>query len=159
MTEALKALKEKLEVVSGLQQANTVMGWDQETHMPRGGAMSRARALGAVSRVVHEMSTSAEFGRMLEAAEAEGVSLHPDSDDARLLWWVRRDFERALKLPADFVAELRRASSLATQLWQEARRADDFSRFAPSLAQLITMPRQTAEYLGYEDPPYASLLD
>ncbi len=161
MADAIESLKTQLERITSLGHATSLMGWDQETYMPQGGAPSRARALGQVSRIAHEMGTSAEFGRLLEAAEAEGAArgLDPDSDTARLLWWVRRDWEYATKLPAAFVAELRQTHSQATQVWQAARRDNDWPRFAPHLAEVVRLQRQMAAYLGYDAHPYDALLD
>ncbi|MGH2543126.1 MAG: carboxypeptidase M32 [Ardenticatenaceae bacterium] len=161
MPEALAKLKEQLTLIGGLIYANALMGWDQESQMPEGGAAPRARAMASVSHVAHEMSTSAEYARLLEAAEAEAdrLGLDPDSDDARLLWWARRDFARDTRLPAPFVAELTEKTSVANQVWQAARRDDDYERFAPHLAEIIRLQRQLAEYMGYEAHPYDALLD
>ncbi len=161
MAQAIQALKERLALIHGLHYAGSLMNWEQETFMPEGGAPSRARALGAVSHVAHEMGTSLEFARLLEAAEAEGAAerLEPDSDEARLLWWVRRDFELDAKLPARFVAELSEQTSLANQVWQAARRDNDFARFAPHLEAVTSLQRQLADFLGYGSHPYDALLD
>jgi Zn-dependent M32 family carboxypeptidase len=45
MSEALDELKEKWSLIYGLRYANSLMGWDQESQMPAGGAPSRARAM------------------------------------------------------------------------------------------------------------------
>ena len=72
----LTDLKSRFALIDGLQQAGTSLSWDQDTQMPRGGAASRARAMGAVSRVVHDLSTDSTFLALLEAAEAEALPLN-----------------------------------------------------------------------------------
>jgi carboxypeptidase Taq len=158
---ALDALRERMGIISGLNHAGAVLTWDQECYMPPGSVGSRARALGAVGRVAHGLSTSAEYGRLLEAAEAEVANggLDPDGDEARLVWRARKDYDLDVKLPPEFVAELRQAETIGTQVWQEARKADDYARFAPQLDTLVGLQRRLADYLGYDDHPYDALLD
>ena len=158
---ALEALKERMAVISGLQTAGSVLGWDQETYMPPGGTASRARAMGAVSRTAHELSTSEEYRRLLEAAEREAAAAgwDPDGDEARLVWRARKDFDLDVKLPPAFVAELRQTEVVANQTWQAARKENDYPRFAPHLDKLLGLQRRMAEYLGYDDHPYDALLD
>lgn len=161
MPEALARLKERMATVAGLRHASDVLSWDQETMMPPGGIASRAGALAALERVAHDLGASSEYGRLLEAAEAEAANrgLEAGSDDARLLWRARKDFEQERKLPTAFVGELRETEARGNQVWQEARRANDFAMFAPVLERLVSLQRQKADYFGYDDHPYDALLD
>src|SRR4051794_17508990 len=128
--------------------------------MPPGGAPARGRALAVIARLAHEARTSAEYGHLLDRAEAEvaarGLS---DDDEARMLWRARRDFARAARLPADLIAELRELGVVAVQAWGAARAANDWPRFAPHLDRLIGLQRRMVDLLGYDDHPYDALLD
>lgn len=159
MSASLDALKERLAQIESLHFASSVLSWEQETYMPPGGAASRAQTLGALSRTAHELFTADETKRLLASAEDEAADLDPDGDDARLLAVTRRDYEQSIKLPAPFVAELSRVGSYTVQVWQEARRDNDFARLAPHLETVIRMQREKADYLGYTDHPYDALLD
>ncbi len=160
-TAALDALKARMATIGELGHAGAVLGWDQETQMPEGGAAGRARAMATVSRLAHEAGTSPEYGRLLEAAEAEiaAAGFDADGDEVRLLRRARRDFERAVKLPADLVAEMSETEALAIQAWQAARKGDDWPRFAPHLEKILGQQRRVADLLGYADHPYDALLD
>ena len=70
-----------------------------------------------------------------------------------------RDYRRAKKLPSDFVIKLSRECSLAQQVWVEAKENQAFSQFLPNLRTVLSLKREEAEYLGYEDSPYNALLD
>ncbi|MBI4278131.1 MAG: carboxypeptidase M32, partial [Armatimonadetes bacterium] len=159
MSDAVERLKTHLATIVDLRAAAAVLGWDQETYMPPGGAVGRAEQLGTLNRIAHEMFTSASMGDLLAAAEAELSGLDPDSDEAALIRMTRRDYDRARKLPPDFVAERARARSLSTQVWQQARQDNDFTSFWPYLRQMFDFARRTADYLGYRDHPYDALLD
>ncbi len=159
MTAALEALKSKMAVISGLRYAGALMGWDQETYMPEGSTAGRARAMSTISRLAHEHATSPEYGRLLEDASHEVADMPPDSDESRLIWQARREYDRAIKLPSDLVAEMREAEVTATQVWQACRPENDWQRFTPYLERILEQQRKMADLLGWEEHPYDALLD
>ena len=71
---------------------------------------------------MHARLTDPELGRLLDALEPWAAGEDPDSDDARLVHWARRDFEKAVRVPADLAAEITRAKALGQQAWMEALR-------------------------------------
>lgn len=157
--DAVQRLRQHLTTISDLRAAAGYLRWDQETLMPPGGAAARAATLATLARLAHEAFVSAETGRRLEAAEQAAVGLDPDSDDAALPRMTRRDYDRAIKLPPEFVAERSREASLSTQVWRTARQANDFPTFRPSLGKMVDFARRTADYLGFTEHPYDALLD
>ncbi len=153
--QALQTLKDRLATISDVRAAGAILGWDRQTYMPPGGLNLRAEQLATLERLAHEMLVSPETGRLLEAAGEQP----PGSEDAAVLRLVRRDYGRATKMPARLVAELSRASSLAHAAWEAARAASDWRLFAPHLARVLELRRETVGHLGYEDHPYDALLD
>jgi len=146
----LQPLKDRLATISDVRATSAVLGWDQQTYMPPGGVGARAEQLATLGRLAHEMLVSEETGNLLEAAgEPE-----PGSEAAAFVRLARRDYERAVKLPASLVAELSRASSLAQPAWEGARAASDWGVFAPHLEKILELQRETAGHLGYDDHPY-----
>ncbi len=155
----LTKLREHLATIGDLHSAAALLRWDQETYMPPGGAGTRAHQLATLSRLAHERFTAPLTGSLLEEAEPLLSRLAPDSDDAALLRETRRDFDRARKLPAEFVEERARARSESTEVWRTARPANDFPTFRPHLARMVEFARRAAGYLGYTHHPYDALLD
>jgi carboxypeptidase Taq len=147
----LRELKERLAEISDLSAASSVLSWDQLTYMPPGGAAARARQLATLGRVTHEKLIDPGIGKLLDELEPYAESLDDDSDDARLLRVARRDYERAVKVPSDFMAELRQHQAVAYAAWAEARPADDFAAVQPYLEKTLALSRQLAEFFpGYE---------
>jgi carboxypeptidase Taq len=120
---------------------------------------ARADQLATLSKISHQMFTSDETARLLEAAERENSGLPPESDDACLLVVARRDFDKATKLPEELVTEISRVTSLAQEEWAKAREANEYSQFAPWLERILDLQRRTADALGYEDRLYDALLN
>ncbi|MDQ7827379.1 MAG: carboxypeptidase M32 [Armatimonadota bacterium] len=158
-TSAVQRLREHLAPIVDIHGALAILGWDQQTCMPPAAGRTRAEQRATLGRLAHELFTSAQTRELLTAAEREVDGLDPDSDEARLVRVVRRDLDRALRLPAEFVAERARAAALSVEAWRRARPANDFAAFAPWLEQMVTYARRTADYVGYQDHPYDALLD
>src|SRR5262245_57622594 len=93
----LAELKRRLREVDDLESAGAVLGWDQSTYMPPGGAATRGRQLATLSALAHQKLTDPETGRLLDALRAPEASLPPDSDAASLIRVARRDYERAVR--------------------------------------------------------------
>ena len=156
---ALNELQNHLAEIKALSEAAAVLGWDQQTYMPTGGAVSRAAQLTALTRVVHQKSTCPEMAALLERAEAAGSGLDLDSDDAAYLRMARRDFDKISKLPESLVAEMSRVTTLAHGAWALARAESNYARFAPWLTQILELTRQAADHLGHDGERYDALLD
>ncbi|MDR7587240.1 MAG: carboxypeptidase M32 [Armatimonadota bacterium] len=157
--EPIQQLRAHLATIADLRAAAAVLRWDQETYMPPAGAAGRAEQLGTLMRLAHELLVSPRTRELLAAAEAVLDRLDPDSDDARIVVMTRRDYDRASRLPPEFVAARARHASASVQIWREARRRNDFPAFRPALAQMVELVRREADYLGYAEHPYDALLD
>ncbi|MEA3397005.1 MAG: carboxypeptidase M32 [Chloroflexota bacterium] len=158
MGEKVAQLQQYLYRSHDLQHAGAVLGWDQEVNMPPGGNNARAEQLATLSSLAHEMFTSAETGRLLEAAEVEVAALDYDSDDASLVRITRREYDKMTKIPTSLVAELSQATSKGFVAWRQAREDNDYPHFRPHLREILGLNRQIADILGYEENPYDALL-
>jgi carboxypeptidase Taq len=67
--EPLAELRQRLAEIQDLERALGVLGWDQRTMMPAGGAPGRAETLATLGGIHHEQLIDDELGRLLEAAQ------------------------------------------------------------------------------------------
>jgi len=147
----LEELKTHLMEVNDLQAAAAVLTWDQLTYMPAGGAAARARQLGTLARLAHEKFIDPAIGKLLEELRPYEESLPYDSDEASLIRVARRDYERAVKVPASFTAEFYAHTAASYEIWAKARPADDFATVQPYLEKTLDLSRQYADFFpGYE---------
>ena len=159
MSDSLARLRKRLADVHHLGMAGAVLDWDQQTYMPPGGVGGRAEQKATLNRLGHELFTADETGALLSQAEGELNGAPPQSDDAAFLRVVRRDYDRAIKLPASLVEEFTRTTAHAQEEWAKARAANDYAAFAPWLERILDLERRTATALGYQDRLYDALLD
>lgn len=156
MAGAWDKLLPRLNDLTDLGAAASLMGWDQAVMMPPKGAGSRARAMATLSGLLHEKLTDPAIGELLNGLAAEDSLPEEQSASARVLL---RDYERATKIPGRLVKEMAEAEGLAYQAWTEARPANDFSLLAPHLERLFTLKKEEADALGWEEERYDALVD
>jgi carboxypeptidase Taq len=155
----LEALRGRLAEIADLSSVAALVRWDQHTMMPPAGAASRADRIGTLDRVIHERLVDPALARLLDRLEPWAAGEDPDGDDARLIAWVRRDHEKAVRVPADLSAELSRAASLGQQAWLDAYAHADFGRFRDAMERHLELRhRYVACFEGVEHP-YDVLLD
>ena len=151
-------LCDKSREISLLGNTLGVLGWDQETYMPKGGVQYRAKQLAWLSGKMHELATCDTYKSTLESAENESTQNSPTPIHAANLRELRYEFDRATKLPQSLVEKNSELSSLAKMAWSEAREKSDFSIFSPHLETLLGIAREKADLWGYENEPYDALL-
>jgi carboxypeptidase Taq len=150
MQPKLKELKTRLLEINDLNSAAALLGWDQATYMPPGGAEARGRQMATLARLAHEKFTSGEVARLLDDLRAYETSLPYDSDEASLIRVTRRQFDQLVKVPSEFVARLQTHGAQSYQAWTVARPANDFAAMQPLLEQTVDLSRQLADYFpGY----------
>ncbi len=148
---------EKARELAVIHSSAAVIDWDQETYLPPAAANHRAAQLAWLSSRAHELATSDAWRQDLEDAEAADPGT--DSRLSANLRELRREFDRATRLPVELVARDSLASSLAKHAWAAARERSDFSSFAPHLATLLEIAREKANRWGYAGEPYDALLE
>ncbi|NCP16667.1 carboxypeptidase M32, partial [bacterium] len=159
MEQKLEQLKTILAEITDLGGAVALLGWDQQTYMPPGGAEARGNQLGTLQRLIHERQTSAAMGKLLEELKPHAAALDPDSDDARLVKVVSRDYDIATRVPAEWVVEFAQVTTMAQQAWIEARTKSEFSIFRPHLEKIVELGQRYVSFFPPADHPYDILLD
>ncbi len=157
MEAQLSELKRRLVEIDDLQRAAAVLEWDQSTYMPEGGAAARGRQLATLGRLAHERSVSPELGATLKAlAPHEDRLAEPDAALVRL---ALRNFERARRVPPDYVAELRAHLTASYVAWTKARPANDFATMRPYLEKTLELSRRYGSFFPEHAHPIDALID
>ena len=153
---AYDELMKKIKDVDIISQIGSLLSWDQEVMMPPKAALLRAEQLAYLSSIRHEKMTDEKIGTLLERLEKDNNLDEIQIGNIRL---IRNSYEKATKLPNDFVIELAKHRSMSMITWTEAREKDDFSIFRDDLKKMISLVRREADYLGYDEVRYDALLD
>jgi carboxypeptidase Taq len=140
----------RLGELSDLDHVGHVMAWDQQVMMPSRGGAARGDALGTIQRLHHDRLVAPRLGALLDAA---------GPGDELLVRAVRRDHDRASRVPGDLAEAIARAGSAGYEVWLQARAANDFAVFEPALRRNVELAREYAACFAESAHPYDALLD
>ena len=142
------------EQTTALNQIHGFLGWDQETMMPKGSIEQRSEWMGHLSATIHE--------RKIDPRIAEWIALVDDKNltelEASKLRHIKRDYDRAIKIPTSFASALAITTSKSQDVWAQARSKNNFAEFLPILEEVVKLKRQEAMLLS-STALYDSLLD
>jgi carboxypeptidase Taq len=152
-------LTKRIRSYQTLGACGALLSWDEQTLMPSKGAEFRSEQLSMIAGMVHESSTSAEIGDMLEELRSSELAQQSDSAEAVNIREVSREYAKSKKLSREFVEEMTLVTSQGQHAWKEARQKKDFSLFLPYLEKVIALKIKQAETYGYEKDRYDALID
>ncbi|HZT46029.1 MAG TPA: carboxypeptidase M32 [Gaiellaceae bacterium] len=159
MADALEQLTTRLADVQALDDIVYLLQWDQRTMMPPAGFRHRGAHLAMLQHLQHEKLIDPEVGRLIDELEPRLDSLDPDSWDAAIIRTARRDYGKAVQVPAELRAEMARAASESAPVWLEAKGTSNFDLFLPALDRNLELRRRYVECFEPSDEPYDILLD
>lgn len=159
MSEKLQKLKELLSEVSDINSAISVLSWDQQVNMPTAGNEARGQQLASLSKIAQEKFISDEVGKLIDDLKQEFEGADPDSDDAALVRVAARNYDKAKRVPPEFVQEQAIVASKAFEGWVEARSKSDYSVFHPHLERVVELVQKYISFFPAGSHPYDTLLD
>ncbi|MSR43786.1 MAG: carboxypeptidase M32 [Phycisphaerales bacterium] len=145
---AYSALIQRAREAQLLGSTGHILSWDQETMMPPGGIDHRSQQMGLLARLHHQMLTDPAIAEAIAECESDRGFCEGDSIESANVRELRKDFDRATKLPPRLVSELAEVSGKGQHEWAGARSANDFARFRPWLERLVHLNREKAACLG-----------
>ena len=152
-------LRQRLREISDLSAAASVLHWDQTTAMPTGGAVSRSRQLALLGRLSHERATDPELGVLLDRLMPYAESLPSGHDDRALIEVAQRDFDLAMRVPAEFSERAAGHMSKTYAAWVTARPHDDFVAVQELLETTLELSREYCEFFPDSDHIADPLID
>src|SRR3989344_2465851 len=139
-----------------------MLDWDQLTYMPKGESETRAEQMAMFAEMIHQKTVDNRLFDILCVLELRDFKGDYDLDiyERANVREAMRAIKLAKALPNDLVAALAKETSLASDIWQEARHKNSFNDFAPALAKIISLSREkAAAYMaaGIGTSPYEAL--
>jgi carboxypeptidase Taq len=157
-TSAYDHFQAHIAELSDILNAISILKWDARTQMPPGGAQTRGYGLASLSKIAQEHFISDKTARLLDAAEREVAGDDRDSYRLRGVQQTRQYYDIIRRLPLDLIGEKAALEPVSEGVWAEAKRDNDFKRFAPYLKQQLALAKRQAEAIGYADHPFDALV-
>lgn len=149
----LKKQKKQYHVATVL----SLLGWDEQVNLPPKSSDQRGQQMATLSELLHQLSSEPSISTLLEALETDWDQLN-DQEQA-ILRNSRKEYDRATRLPANYVTEKAILDSEAYHAWVGARENDNFAVFAPFLKRQLEMAKEGAEFMGRGTDPYDYQID
>ena len=111
---AYDELLERLRDIDLIGQIGGLVSWDQEVLMPPKAASLRAEQLAWISKTGHQRLTNPRIGELLDALEVTDGLNDVQTANVRL---ARESYDKATKLPTEFVEEMAKHRSKAQISW------------------------------------------
>lgn len=159
LQKKIQTFRDLLARLSSLSSISNQLYWDMITYMPSRGIDQRSEDMAWISTQSFDLSTSAAMRECLQALEEpEAQAALDETLRAAVRQW-RKTYDLNAALPAELYEAFAKYKSQSEMAWQQAKREDDFTLFAPYLAQMVDFQRQFVSLWGYEGHPYNALLD
>lgn len=156
--KSYKDLVAKLETITQLSRAQSVLSYDQQVFMPASAAAERGAQLAALATVIHSAQTDPKLLELMEKTSSSDGDL--DSDARRLLELEQKAFVKNQRVPSELAAKQAALSASAYQDWIQAKEASDFAQFAPTLQSCFdTAMKIAAAKQASDQDLYTQMLD
>src|SRR5688572_5481945 len=142
-----------------LASCSDVLEWDQEVSMPRKGVKHRADQLVLLAGLSHDRATDPRYDELLSVLEQSSLVADPDGAEAVNVRELRRGYDRERRIPRRLVEEMARVTALASTVWADAKKKNDFKSFAPWLDRIFVLAREEADAAGHNGTRYDALLE
>lgn len=152
---AYATLLDHLKTTAALEQVGGILEWDQEVMMPRKGNAQRSEQSAALESAIHARKTDPRQADWFDSIDENTL----DAAGKANLTAAKRSFARATRIPADLATALARETSAAQMIWADARAANKFTDFAPTLEKVLNLRREEAACLANGGDLYDALLD
>jgi len=141
------------------EEALALIGWDLRTGAPIKGVEQRSEVIGSLSEVVFNMTLSDELKGYIDVLSDESVQKELSEITKRSVEVCKKRYEQNINIPANEYKDYIILQSKAENVWEEAKKNDDFSMLQPYLEKIVTFKKRMAEYWGHEKNKYNALLD
>ena len=159
MKESLDFIYQQQKELSVFSGIASLLGWDQMTYMPQGGASDRSEHSALISRLSHERVVSEKFWEHIEKLNRQNIYETLTEKDQLVVKRLYKDVEKSRKIPSSFVEKMSKVSTMSYVSWEKAREKNDFKVFAPNLKEIVDLEKEYCRYIGGSGPYYNILLD
>ncbi|MGV3650406.1 MAG: carboxypeptidase M32 [Devosia sp.] len=144
--------------VNDVLNAVNILNWDARTMMPPRASATRAEQIGTLTELARDLIVSSESRALAAAAAEETAHLPETAPERRAVTQALEAIDFHTRVPGDLVKARAAQHSVANDAWISARKANDFTVFAPHLAEMLRLSRLYADAIGWQEHPYDALV-
>ncbi|MFH1972038.1 MAG: carboxypeptidase M32 [archaeon] len=155
MKKELKYIYDVQKELTVLGNISALLGWDEETNMPKDAYLSRAEQQEYISVLIHKKVTNPKLYNYLNKLKKKKLS----RIDGIVVNKFHKEIKKVRNIPESFTKELTKTASIAGAKWREAREKNNYDIFKPELKKLVALKQKQAKMINPKLSPYDALLD
>ena len=163
MNKDFENLKPYLDKSMAMNTAMALFGWDTETLAPKAAVDQTAKILGVIAGEAYNSIMNDEVKQTvykLSEEIKEGKETGLTEVEKGIIKQLKKDYEYLEKIPEKEYQEYSELQAVGASRWAEAKNADDFGKFLPTLKSLIEYTKKFAIYRVKDgEKPYDVLLN
>lgn len=148
--------KLKMNRIADVKNANALLQWDQETHLPPNGAKFRGQQITTLSEISHQLFSADDLGNLLQELLTKTDLSLQEKKNVELTF---EDYTKNKKYTSEFVRAMADQTNKTFHAWISSRKQNSFALYENELDKLIQLKKQEADILGYEVHPYNALVN
>lgn len=142
--------------IADVKNANALLQWDQETHLPPNGAKFRGQQITTLSEISHQLFSADDLGNLLQELLTKTDLSLQEKKNVELTF---EDYTKNKKYTSEFVRAMADQTNKTFHAWISSRKQNSFALYENELDKLIQLKKQEADILGYEVHPYNALVN
>lgn len=146
MNKDFEKLKPYLEKELAFSTALALFDWDTETLSPKAAVDQTAQIVSIIATETYNTIMNDEVKEIVYKLSDKEFSKDLSEIEKGIIKELKKDYERLEKIPKDEFTEFSRIQAIAPSKWAEAKNADDYNKFFPTLKELIYYTRKFASY-------------
>lgn len=153
----LRELEKEVKQICSIRTQRGLINWSLETEdLSEEEQQNCIDANTKLSLESKSKKTSPKMEYLLEnLSKADGLN---DRNKALVKHW-QKEYDDETKIPDEFTEKFCRLTDESQLVYKTAKQNNDYAKFAPNLAQLISCTREQAHYLNPDKKPYDVLLN
>lgn len=147
--------EDRVRTLQGLGDVKELLHWDQQVMMPEKGIEARSMQNSKIAKIYHQKITSDVLSDLFQELDQDELDLEERANVRE----VKREHERASRVPEELQEKISKKQSTAVNKWEEAREQDDFSSVEDELKEIVELKRRYAESIDSGKEPYRVLFE
>lgn len=145
--------------IENFEKGSSLMSWDLHTITPKNGVDSMVEGLSFFSERAFEKQVSDQMGKYLLELCREDNFKELDIIWQKAVKKLKKDYDEYKNVPVKFYGEYSRLIAKSEDVWQNAKRENDYDLFRPYLEKIIKMTKEMCGYRRPGNDVYNTLLD
>lgn len=145
MNDKYKEFLDYCKKVRDYEKVLVLMEWDLQTQTPKTGVDGLVDTLGTMSEQAYTLKTSKEMGDLLEELTKSEIFDSLNEEEQIVVKKSKEDYELNKLITPQEYKEYSVLTAKATDVWQQAKKSNDYKTFEPYLEKVIHMTKKMAE--------------